>query len=79
MIPVMTVLGLTLSTLISGQLILEILFNIDGVGQFAFDAIQDRDYPVIQAFVLVTAAFLVFINLLVDLSYAWLDPRIRYS
>ena len=45
----------------------------------AFDAIQDRDYPVIQAFVLVTATFLVFINLLVDLSYAWLDPRIRYS
>ncbi len=79
LIPVVTVLGLTLAGLISGSVVLENLFAIPGVGRKILVAIQARDVPVIQAFVLVIAAFVVFVNLAVDLLYGVLDPRIRFS
>jgi peptide/nickel transport system permease protein len=79
LIPVLTVIGLILGTLISGNVILETIYNIDGLGFYVTFSSLQFDYPVMQGIVLVVAVFLVFINLLVDIAYGWLDPRIRYS
>jgi ABC-type dipeptide/oligopeptide/nickel transport system permease component len=79
MIPVLTVVGLLLGTIVSGNVILETIFTIPGIGYWAVNAIAQNDYPVIQGVVLVVAVTLVFINLVVDIAYAWLDPRIRYG
>ena len=79
LIPVLTVVGLLLGTIVSANVILEWLFAIPGIGLWVVNAIGTLDYPVIQGVVLVVAAILVFVNLLVDISYAWLDPRIRYG
>lgn len=79
MIPVLTVMGLTISTIISGQIILENMFNIPGVGQFLFERLLRRDYPAFQGTVVLIAFVVVTVNLFVDILYAWLDPRIRYS
>lgn len=79
MVPVVTVLGLTLAGLLSGNVVFENLFGIPGVGRRILVAIQARDVPVVQAFVLVIATFVVFVNLGIDLLYGILDPRIRYS
>lgn len=79
MIPVLTVIGLTIAGLISGNVVMEYLFGIPGVGGRILGAITQRDVPVVQAFVLVIATFVVFVNLAVDVLYGWLDPRIRYS
>ncbi len=78
LIPVLTVIGLLLATAASGNVVLETLFQINGVGFYAVNAIQQHDYPVVQGVVLVVAAGLVFVNLVVDLTYGWLDPRIRF-
>jgi len=79
MIPVLTVIGLLLGAVISGNVILETQYNIPGIGFFVTSAALQGDFPVIQGIVLVVAVMLVFINLLVDIAYGWLDPRIRYS
>ena len=79
LIPLVTVLGLQLSSLFGGAVIIEQVFGWPGVGQLAVNAIYSRDYPVVQADVLVVSAAFVFLNLLVDLLYAQLDPRIRYQ
>jgi peptide/nickel transport system permease protein len=79
MIPVLTVVGLLLGTIVSGNVILETIFVVPGIGLWVVDAIDRFDFPVIQGVVLVVAVVLVFINLLVDIAYAWLDPRIRYG
>jgi len=79
MIPVLTVIGLTIAGLISGNVVFEYLFGIPGLGSRVLSAITQRDVPVVQAFVLVIATFVVFVNLAVDVLYGWLDPRIRYS
>jgi peptide/nickel transport system permease protein len=79
MIPVLTVMGLTVSSIIGGQIILENMFNIPGVGQFLFSRLQIRDFPAFQGTVILIAFVIVTVNLLVDLMYGWLDPRIRYS
>jgi peptide/nickel transport system permease protein len=79
LIPVLTVVGLLLGAVISGNVILETLYSIDGVGFYVTSAALQFDYPVLQGIVLVVAFVLVFINLLVDIAYGWLDPRIRYS
>jgi peptide/nickel transport system permease protein len=76
MIPVLTVLGFTIAGLISGNVVFESLFNIPGVGFRLLDAITRRDVPVVQAFVLILATFVVFVNLAVDVAYVWVDPRI---
>jgi len=79
LIPVLTVIGLLLGTLISGNVILETIYNIDGIGFYVTFSSLQFDYPVMQGIVLVVAFFLVFVNLLVDIAYGWLDPRIRYG
>lgn len=78
LIPLVTVLGLQLSALLGGAVIIEQVFGWPGVGRIAVNAIYSRDYPVVQADVLVVSSAFVFMNLLVDLLYARLDPRIRY-
>ncbi len=78
-IPVITVIGLQVSVAVSGTIIVESIFNVPGVGRFFVSAISQRDYPSVQGVVLVLAITIVFVNLLVDVSYALLDPRIRYS
>ncbi|MEX2229014.1 MAG: ABC transporter permease [Dehalococcoidia bacterium] len=79
MIPVITIVGLQLGVAISGTLILETIFNMPGVGRFFIDAIFKRDYPSVQGVVLVLAFVTVGVNLVVDVLYAAIDPRIRYS
>jgi peptide/nickel transport system permease protein len=78
LIPLVTVLGLQLSSLLGGAIIVEQVFAWPGVGQIAVHAITTRDYPIVQADVLVVSAGFVFMNLLVDLLYARLDPRISH-
>jgi len=79
LIPVVTLIGNQAHALLSGALILEVLFNFPGMGQLTYVAIQQRDYTQIQGDVLVTATIVVLINLMVDVSYGWIDPRIRYT
>lgn len=78
MIPVMTVLGLQIGSLVSGAAITETVFAIPGVGRTAVDAIFFRDYPVLQGAVLMLTLVVMIVNLLTDLAYGYLDPRIRY-
>jgi peptide/nickel transport system permease protein len=77
MLPVITVMGLQFGGLFAGSVIIEFIFNWPGMGRLFLSAIGQRDYPVIQAVVLVVALSFVLINLLTDLSYALFDPRIR--
>jgi len=79
LIPVVTVLGVQLGALLSSSVLIEFLFAWPGVGSFMIDAIGRRDFPLVQAITLVTATAFVLINLIVDLSYAYLDPRIKYG
>ena len=79
MIPVVTIMGLQFSALIGGTVIMESIFVLPGMGRFLLDAITWRDYPVIQGINLFLAAGVVMLNLLIDLLYAFLDPRIRYG
>ena len=78
-IPVVTLLGLQMGVLIGGAVVLENVFNLPGMGRYLLQSLNDRDYPVVQAVVLLFAMLIIFTNLFVDLLYAWLDPRIRYS
>jgi len=78
MIPVLSLIGLQMPLYIGGSVIIESIFRLPGVGLFFFEAITRLDYPVVQSVNLIVAAMVVGLNLLVDLSYAFLDPRIRY-
>lgn len=77
-IPILTVIGIGVGLLIGGVIVIETVFNIPGIGGLVFDAILKRDYPVIQGVILLFSAVYVLINLVIDISYALLDPRIRY-
>lgn len=77
LLPVVTIVGLSLGGLLGGAVLTETIFGLAGVGRILFEAITARDYPIIQAFTVVIAIGYVAINLLVDLSYAYLDPRIQ--
>ncbi len=77
MLPVVTVIGLSLGTLLGGAILTETIFNLSGVGKTVFDAIESRDYTVVQGFTLVIAVGFVMTNLIVDLIYTYLDPRVR--
>lgn len=79
LIPVVTVIGLQIASVVSGTVIFESIFSVPGIGSFYFKAIQQRDYPALQATCLFIAVSVILINLLVDLTYAVLDPRIRYT
>jgi peptide/nickel transport system permease protein len=79
LIPVVTVVGLQFGALLSGAVLTETVFGRVGVGRYIVTAISSRDYPVVQGTVIVVAVFIVLINLVVDIMYAALDPRIRYT
>lgn len=78
LVPVITVTGLQLAYLLGGVIIVEVIFAWPGLGLLAFNAVQSRDYPVLQGAVLLVAVVFLLINLLVDLLYAYVDPRIKY-
>ena len=78
LVPVITVLGLTLALLIGGAIVTETVFGLPGVGNLVVSAVLRRDYPVIQGALLAVAAIYVLINLLIDLIYTLVDPRVRY-
>ncbi|MGJ7571566.1 ABC transporter permease [Variovorax sp. RB2P76] len=77
-IPIVTIVGVALTALISGVVVTETIFNIAGVGRLIVDAVLARDYPVVQGTILFFSFIYVLINLLIDMSYVMLDPRIRY-
>ena len=77
-LPIITVLGLQLGTLLGGAVITETIFSWPGIGQLTIESIQRRDYPVVQACVLLISLSYVLVNTFTDMLYAWLDPRVRY-
>jgi peptide/nickel transport system permease protein len=79
LLPVVTIIGLSLGTLVGGAILTETIFNLTGVGKTLFDAITARDYTVVQGFTLVIAISFVLINLLTDMVYTFLDPRVRVT
>ncbi len=79
LLPVVTIVGLQLGLLLSGAVLTETIFNLAGMGRALYDAITARDYIIVQGFTLIIAVMFVMMNLLVDISYAFLDPRIRLS
>lgn len=79
MIPVVTVIGLTTGLLLSGAVVVEQVFSLPGVGRLIVGSILRRDYPVVQGGLLFTASIFLFVNILVDVLYAYLDPRVRYG
>ena len=76
-IPILTIVGLQIGTLFGGSVVIETIFRWPGLGKMAMDAITNRDYPVIQGFVLFTSVIYVAVNLLTDIAYHWVDPRVR--
>lgn len=79
LLPVVTIAGLEFGVLVGGTVVMETIFVLPGIGSYIVESIRSRDYPVLQAIILMLACSYLFINLLVDLCYAWLDPRIRYT
>ena len=77
-VPIVTMIGISTALLISGSVVVESVYNLPGIGRLLIDAIVKRDYPVIQGVVLTFSFLYVVVNLLVDIAYAFLDPRIRY-
>jgi peptide/nickel transport system permease protein len=77
--PIVTAAGLDIGILLGGAILTESVFNIPGIGRLAYDSIQNSDLPMIQGTVLLGAFFIVMANLVVDVLYAFLDPRVRYS
>jgi peptide/nickel transport system permease protein len=78
-IPVVTVVGIQIYQIASGTVIMETIFGLPGMGRFLVDALFQRDYPAVQGVILLSASIIVCMNLLVDMTYAYLDPRIRYQ
>lgn len=79
LLPLITVIGLSLGGLLGGAVLTETVFNLSGVGRILYDGITARDYGIVQGFTVVIAIFFVALNLIVDISYAYLDPRIRLN
>jgi peptide/nickel transport system permease protein len=79
LLPVITVVSLEFAFLIGGLVVTEQVFNLNGIGKLLVDAVAHRDYPLIQALVLLLSAVFVLVNFAVDMIYMVLDPRIRYS
>jgi peptide/nickel transport system permease protein len=79
MIPVVTFVGLQIITMTTGAVIIEQVFNLNGIGQLLFTSIFSRDYAMVQGLVLFFAAVVLLLNLAIDLLYGWLDPRVRYA
>jgi dipeptide transport system permease protein len=78
LVPVITVIGLLVGSLLGGAVLTETIFSWPGVGKWLIDAIGRRDYPVVQGGILITATLVVIVNLIVDVLYGWVNPRIRH-
>ena len=78
LIPIVTIAGMAIPMILGGSVFIETVFNIPGMGRLLVTAIQNKDYPYVQAITMITTTAVVFTNLLVDLAYGWLDPRVRY-
>jgi ABC-type dipeptide/oligopeptide/nickel transport system permease component len=79
MLPVVTLFGLQIGFLFGGTVVLESIFSLPGLGSLLLDSVLMKDYTLLQGIVLLFAFVIVVINLLVDLSYAWFDPRVKYA
>jgi len=79
LLPVITIIGIQAGTLLSGAVLTETIFSWPGIGKWVYDAILGRDYPIVQGATLLIAVIFLVTNILVDISYAMLDPRIRYD
>jgi peptide/nickel transport system permease protein len=79
LLPVVTLAGFEVVFIMSGQIITEQIFNLPGIGKLFIQAVGARDYPVVQAIVMFVALVVLLANLVVDVMYAWLDPRVRYT
>src|SRR6202011_257848 len=77
--PILTILGLDIGLLLGSAVLVETVFNIPGIGKLNYDAITHSDFPIVQGTVLLASLFIVVANILVDIGYAYLDPRVRYS
>jgi peptide/nickel transport system permease protein len=77
--PIVTVIGLSVASLLSGAIVTELVFNFPGLGQLIVEAVRRRDFPLIQGILVILALVTVFVNFAVDLTYGWIDPRIRYE
>lgn len=77
LISVITIIGLQIGTLLGGAVVIESIFSLPGLGNLIFESVNSRDYPVVQASVLIFGAMFLLVNLLVDITYGWIDPRIR--
>ena len=77
--PILTIFGLDLGLLLGGAVLTETVFNLPGIGQYAYQSIQNNDLPKILAVIMLAAFFIVIANLVVDILYAVVDPRVRYS
>jgi peptide/nickel transport system permease protein len=79
LITVVTMAGVQLAMIIGGSVIVETVFNIPGMGRLAVSAVLNQDYPYVQGIILIVAAVVTTVNLLVDITYGWLDPRVKYD
>ena len=79
LLPVVTIIGLDLSFVFTGALLVETVFGWPGIGRLMYESILRRDYPVLMANLLITTVLVVVVNLIVDVIYAWLDPRVKYG
>jgi peptide/nickel transport system permease protein len=77
--PLVTVLGLDIAILLGGAVLTETVFDIPGIGRLNYDAITHADFPIVQGTIVLAAAFIIVANILVDIAYAYLDPRVRYT
>jgi peptide/nickel transport system permease protein len=77
--PIVTIFALDVGTLLGGAILIETVFDIPGIGRLSYDAITHADFPIIQGTVLLAALFIVVANIVVDIAYAFVDPRVRYS
>jgi peptide/nickel transport system permease protein len=79
LMPVVTLSGIGIGTILGGSVLIEQVFNIPGMGRLAVTSVMNQDYPYVQAIALIMAISIVLANLLVDISYGWLDPRVHYE
>lgn len=79
LLPIVTIIGMEFSFLLGGLVVTEQVFNLNGLGRLMFESVLHADYNMIQALVMICVLMFVGINLLIDLTYAWIDPRIRYG
>ena len=79
LVPIITIVGLEFGQLLGGAVLTETVFSMNGLGRFVVQSIQFRDYTAVQGSVLFIALIFVFVNLIVDLCYGWIDPRVKYE